>query len=432
MRHFLFPIFTGFSLAAFAAPELAGDVVFEQDASSAVTVTYAIKAGESAIVTFDIQTNGPNGYASIDQCFLTNATGDVNKKIAPGAGKKILWNPSATIPGRFRSKDVRAVVTLHPTNSPPDYMVVDFSTATASGADSFRFYPNAGQIPFGVGDRIYKSRYYVMRRIHAAGRPWPMGSTAKETNLVSEVRHYVTLPEDYYIGIYEITQGHMRTGVTAASVNDYCDTSVANADYCPAAGKKSGNGILYHNIRADNNWPTRTDHVFAQSWGYAQYIRNKVGIKFLLDLPTEAQWEYAARAGAYASAFAHGSDSAADLGEYAWYSGNVPEGSSIQEVGTRKPNAWGLYDMFGNVAEWCLDNYRDDYGMGLSSYDSLNFVGPVSDYQQDVKYKVVRGGSYADDEGKLRSAWRTKAARASIADIPTIGYRLAAGVVYPY
>jgi formylglycine-generating enzyme required for sulfatase activity len=70
--------------------------------------------------------------------------------------------------------------------------------------------------------------------------------------------------------------------------------------------------------------------------------------------------------------------------------------------------------------------------MGLSSYDSLNFVGPVSDYQQDVKYKVVRGGSYADDEGKLRSAWRTKAARASIADIPTIGYRLAAGVVYPY
>jgi hypothetical protein len=123
-----------------------------------------------------------------------------------GTDKKIFWKPADTIPGRFRVKDVRAVVTLHATNAPPDYVVLDLSDETAAGQDSARFYPNAEQIPLGVTNRIYKTRYYVMRRIHAAGKPWPMGASPKDTQkTANEIRHLVALPNDYYIGIYEVT-----------------------------------------------------------------------------------------------------------------------------------------------------------------------------------------------------------------------------------
>lgn len=428
---FLMALFV--SAAAFAVPLQDGETTMVQDPLSCmVTITYGFR-NEPAIVTVDVQTNGPAGYASIDSMCLTNLTGDVNKLVAAGVNKTIRWQPADTLPGRFRSANARAVVTLHATNSPPDYIVLDLSSETAVGSPSCRFYPNAEQIPLGVTNRIYKTRYYVMRRIHAAGRPWPMGARAKEPNNTgNEIRHWVALPEDYYLGIYEVTQGHMRNVGLASAVTAQCDTSVANADYCPAAGVPNSvsKGITYTNIRGGNNWPASTDHSLPQSWAYLQYFRNRVGVKLLLDLPTDAQWEYAARAGAYATAYAHGKNTTEDLGDYAWYAGSIPNGTTIQEVGTRLPNGFGLYDMFGNVGEWCLDNFLYNFGIDKADYDEVGFAGPSQDYQNGTDIKVVRGGSYADAASSLRSAYRLNKSKGSVT--ATIGYRMAMPIVFPY
>ncbi len=114
-------------------------------------------------------------------------------------------------------------------------------------------------------------------------------------------------------------------------------------------------------------------------------------------LPTEAEWEYAARAGS-SSAYSFG-DNINVLGEYAWFEGNSNE--KYQKVGTKKPNAWGLNDMHGNVAEWTLDQYVPSaYSKRKKGIENPQEVG------DKVYPKVVRGGSWMDAPSRLRSAAR--------------------------
>lgn len=111
-------------------------------------------------------------------------------------------------------------------------------------------------------------------------------------------------------------------------------------------------------------------------------------------LPTEAEWEYACRAGSQ-TAYSHG-NYATDLELYAWYEEN--SNGKYHKVGQKKPNAWGLYDMHGNIAEWTLDQYE------IEAYNKLAKVKwnkPLKTYP-----KAVRGGSWIDSAEKLRSAAR--------------------------
>ena len=114
-------------------------------------------------------------------------------------------------------------------------------------------------------------------------------------------------------------------------------------------------------------------------------------------LPTEAEWEYACRAGSTTS-YSFGNE-VEDLDEYAWYASNSNE--KYQLVGTKKPNAWGLYDMHGNVTEWTLDQYEP------TAYKSRkgNVKNPFQEPDK-VYPKVVRGGSWMDAPNRLRSASR--------------------------
>lgn len=114
-------------------------------------------------------------------------------------------------------------------------------------------------------------------------------------------------------------------------------------------------------------------------------------------LPTEAEWEYAARAGS-TTAFFFG-DSDKPLEEYAWFYDNSD--GKPQPVGKKKPNPWGLYDIYGNVSEWCLDQYKAD-AFGTFTAGSTNpWTVPVKLYPRSV-----RGGSWDDDPKNLRSAAR--------------------------
>jgi formylglycine-generating enzyme required for sulfatase activity len=130
---------------------------------------------------------------------------------------------------------------------------------------------------------------------------------------------------------------------------------------------------------------------------YCRWLSEKTGK--IYRLPTEAEWEYACRAGTK-TAYSWGND-AGQLGEYAW---NVDNAEKPQKIGKKKPNPWGLYDMHGNVAEWCLDHYvKDTY----KSYPTDKAtVGPVILPDAKEYPYVARGGSWDDDADKLRSAAR--------------------------
>jgi formylglycine-generating enzyme required for sulfatase activity len=130
---------------------------------------------------------------------------------------------------------------------------------------------------------------------------------------------------------------------------------------------------------------------------YCQWLSDKTGDFYRL--PTEAEWEYACRAGT-TSVYSWGDD-ATLAPEFAWYYTN--SAGSYQKVGTKKPNPWGLYDMHGNVAEWCLDFYTNDYFARLDTANANPLVWPTKKHSRTVK-----GGCFEDYPEALRSADRRK------------------------
>ena len=129
---------------------------------------------------------------------------------------------------------------------------------------------------------------------------------------------------------------------------------------------------------------------------YTKWLSMKTGRFYRL--PTEAEWEYACRAGTK-TAYSFGDDAQA-LGEHAWYFDNAD--GKYQKVKQKKPNPWGLYDMHGNVAEWVLDQHdKDFYARAKDQLASNPCNWPTQLYP-----RVVRGGSWDDDPDRLRSAAR--------------------------
>jgi formylglycine-generating enzyme required for sulfatase activity len=129
---------------------------------------------------------------------------------------------------------------------------------------------------------------------------------------------------------------------------------------------------------------------------YTKWVSAVTGQQYRL--PGEAEWEYACRAGT--TTVYHFGDDATKLGDYAWFYDNADE--MPRKVGQKKPNPWGLYDMHGNVWEWCLDEYLEDGYAKLKRKEatgSTAIVWPTKEFP-----RVLRGGSWDDDPGGCRSA----------------------------
>ncbi|MBC7086061.1 MAG: formylglycine-generating enzyme family protein, partial [Methanomethylovorans sp.] len=133
------------------------------------------------------------------------------------------------------------------------------------------------------------------------------------------------------------------------------------------------------------------------SWYDVQDFITKLNVKENTNkyrLPTETEWEFACRAGT-TTKYSFG-DTDSKLGEYAWYYGNSEH--QTHPVGMKKPNPWGLYDMHGNVWEWCQNTYYENYADDLDYADNWEDITAFS--------PALRGGSWVNYPRKCRSAYR--------------------------
>lgn len=212
-----------------------------------------------------------------------------------------------------------------------------------------------------------KRRWLGIEFVFVKGGTFEMGDIFGDGLIDEKPVHTVTL-SDFYMSKYEVTFAQYDA-------------------YCNAAGASKPD---------DKGWNRGNLPVINVSWNeavaFCQWLSQKTGER--ARLPTEAEWEYAARSGGKREKWAGVTDQS-DLGDYAWYDSNG--GNRIHSVGQKRPNGLGLYDMTGNVWEWC----GDWYGF-YSGGPQINPPGPSSGI-----YRVTRGGSWVNSTGSLRCSTRS-------------------------
>ena len=257
----------------------------------------------------------------------TNLTGDIE----PTEGiRHVIWDMTAQ---GVQVYSPEAVFTVAYLQKEPLYRVIDISGGSEAEQYSVSF---LRAVPAGGWSDEYKTDNIVLRRIDG-------------TNGV------------YYAGIFEVTQAQWDKVMGGTST-----------------GTTPKDNVSYNTIRGNANtynWPTSTE---VDPTSFIGKLRQKTGLT-MLDLPSEAEWEFAARAGVTTEWLCGDSDTG--LAEYAWYS---EKDGSTHGVGLKNPNAWELYDVHGNVWEWCLDLYVS----GKSG-------------------RVLRGGAYSNVASVCAFAYRS-------------------------
>ena len=428
-------------LMAADTPEVENVVMSQAQFGRTVTVTYKLK-NAPAVVTFDVETNtladALGEWVSIGGEAVCNAKGAVWRKVteadADSEGKyTITWRPDLSWEGHkvsLADGGARAVVTAWALDNTPDYMVVDISAGAQPNTQ--KYYTSTNFLPGGLlGNPDYRTSSLVMRKILAKDVTWTMGSSNVETKRVTDGRedtHKVTLTNNYYIGVFPVTQAQWAQVAANSSIRAWFTREVAyrpmeSVCYCDIR-----TGVNTDSIDLNYAWPSNPCPS-----SYLGILRDRVGLDF--DLPSEAQWEFAARAGNGTGYWGRsgfdikniGNDSNLSvLGRYQYNGGKVganhedePEqdcgvenGTAI--VGTYLPNDWGIYDMHGNVFEICLDLYEKDIAVAMDAegnpYNGRTNVNPSNpEYTLSgsrSSSRVGRGGSWKTQATNSRPAAR--------------------------
>ena len=260
-------------------------------------------------------------------------SGDIGFRIQPGLGKHIVWDAGADWGGKY-SANMRFRVT--------------------------------------ADDTLPQNMVWIRPGTFTMGSP----SNEKHRQLDEKPQTKVTISRGFGMSKYEVTQAQYKAVIGT-------DPSRFKGDNNPVEQVSWDDAVAY----------------CAKLTG-KEKTAGRLPVGYEYRLPTEAEWEYACRAGT-TTAFSFGDDES-QLGEYAWYDSNSGllgqlNSHTTHPVGQKKPNGWGLYDMHGNVYEWCLDWYDGDYPGGSVTDPQGSPTGSC---------RIYRGGGWGYSAGDCRSANR--------------------------
>ncbi len=318
----------------------------------------------------------------------------------PDGKGRLVWDAAADAEGMVSPA---VMVEMQALIGEAPYLVLDLSAG--SGQDAV--YPASflGEEPPGGWGDEFKTTKLVLRRIQPG--TFTMGCETTEVGYVGAeaVPHDVTISEPFYIGVFEVTQKQWELVMGKnpsyfTNALHYAKRPVEQVSYNEIRGS-TGNGV---------NWPNTGGMVHSNS--FVGKLRARTS-GFSWDLPTEAQWEYACRAGT-TTALNSGKDltgtnacpNMAEVGRY-WlnggegFSASCDTSAGTAEVGSYLPNAWGLYDMHGNVREWTLDWFQ-----ARASFMPSPVTDPIGPSSSQYG-RVLHGGSWYGSPRACRSAFRS-------------------------
>lgn len=374
MKNLMTALASGFSALALASgiPTVSNARLDQDNTRHKVTITYDLDM--DAIVTVSLETNG----VAVSAAHLQGLQGDVSKLVSRGTGRQITWKPWKFWPegGRIAG-EIAVRVTAWPVASPPPYLVADLT-----GAQAHRYYALEEALPGGVSNGAYRTTKMVFRKIPAATACYRAGAPSWEPGYQSAQKvHYVTLTNDFYLAIFPLTQGQYKTLLGIAAENP----SSTIGDNLPLDNLSGGAaGIPYSGYATIGSNNVESQKVMF-------YARGKTGIA-TMHIPTQAEWEFACRAGDNEPIYG-----GYTLDEVAWYADNSD--GRLHPVGLKKANAFGLYDMLGNVYE----RTRDSAARG--AYQSEQ-IAPFYGNSSHGSYQVMCGGAFNSEAAAVRpAAW---------------------------
>ena len=287
----------------------------------------------------------------------------------------IVWDMDAD---GLTFKSTNVVFSVSCETTPATYCVIDLSAGANASSYPVSYLVEPPSGGFNVDE--YKTTKLVMKRIEA-------GSFKMDASVD------VTLSKPFFIGLFEVTQ------------KQYSLVTGSNPSYF-SGDKRPVEKMSYNAIRGSligANWPSWNA---VDSSSFMGQLRTQTELDF--DLPTEAQWEYACRADT-TTTYGYGNSA---NGSYMWYETNSY--SQTHDVGMKQPNGWGLYDMHGNVSEWCLDWYADSLDGGIDPKGSSS-----------GSMRVYRGGSWRSNASHCASSHRACNYPSASGDNHDRGFRLA-------
>ncbi len=257
-----------------------------------------------------------------------------------------------TAPSGYRTGNCTMSAALYPSDTPSgdDYMIVNLETHEISYEGLLATQEASNQ---RYNDGWYKTTNMVFRKV-AAGGPYPVGQVS-QTELSNNLATNWVTDRAYYIGIYPVTQ--WQYAKLCGSNPSRCQTVIDGNEKNYRPVEYVSWNQLRASVASNEDLPTVSS---PGTGSFLQQLNYITGNRFNIDLPTEVMWEIAARAGLDGNSniyFWGSSQDATIYGQYIVYSGN--SSSSTVAVGSRLPNGWGIYDVTGNVYEWC----RDDGGL---------------------------------------------------------------------
>lgn len=294
------------------------------------------------------------------------------------------------------ARSVNFITLLHPASC-------YYAAFNLSATNTVFFYESAEHFPRPLSDDNWKHEWLVMRKIPAKDVVWRMGSPSTEPDRTAdsadngEIAHYVKLTQDYYLAIFPFT---CRQYVHFIKINEWINYGSGAAEATKTTMPQTSLGYTGTRGSAEAyKWPASGHENVDETLILGRLRKAFAG--WMFDMPTEAQWEYACRAGTgtrnfWGDAVPNLSDPNDPVYTYAHFNTYA-----IFPVGTLETNPWGLYDMIGNVREVCLDWVAKYPPITDPDNPDVDPKGPEAD-----QTKRAARGNTSTAQRCARSAWR--------------------------